>query len=237
MKKILIPIIITTVAMATTLANAQELTTEQQDELLGIGIQYAQKAVLFEGMVQGKLIELAVELNREGRLDSKKAAGKSTKKANAILNDIGGLYGEFVKSRVAFMLEAKNVLTLEQKLYVLENLEPSALMDYEEVEFLQPDVFDLPISLSLDQRKKLIKLEADLILEEVKLERDIELVLLELETIFMGEIIDPAKVDKQVMKLAGLAADTIKNRVDYFIEAKDVLTLDQKRLLSYLMGL
>ena len=237
MKKILIPMIITTVAMVTTIANAQELAAEQQDELLGIGIQYAQKAVLFEGMIQGKLIELAVELNREGRLDSKKAAGKSAKSANSILKDIGGLYGEFVKSRVAFMLEAKNVLTLEQKLYLLENLEPSALMDYEEIDFLQPDIFDLPISLSLDQRRKLIKLEADLILEEVKLERDIELVLLELETIFMGESIEPSKVDKQVMKLAGLAADAIENRVDYFIGAKDVLTLDQKRLLSYLMGL
>jgi len=236
MKKTLTTIIIT-VAMAAGMANAQELSATQQDELLGIGIQYAQKASLFEGMIQGKLIELAVELNREGRLDSKQAAGESAKKTNAILKDIGGLYGEFVKSRVAFMLEAKKVLTVEQKLYLLENLEPTVLMDYEEVDFLQPDIFDLPINLNLDQRKKLVKLEADLILKEVKLERDIELVLLELEGLFMAEGIAPSKVDKQVMKLAGLAADTIENRVDYFIGAKDVLTLDQKRLLAYLMGL
>ncbi len=236
MKKTLTTIIIPLI-MAIPVANAQDLNQEQQGELLGIGIQYAQKASVFEGMVQGKLIELSMELNREGRLDSEPTADESAKKANAILKEIGGLYGEFVKSRVAFMLEAKNVLTMEQKLHVLENLEPSALMDYEEIDFLQPDIFDLPINLSLDQRKKLIGLEADLIIEEVKLERDIEWVLLELETIFMGESIEPSKVDKQVMKLAGLASDAIENRVDYFIGAKDVLTLDQKRLLSYLMGL
>ena len=122
-------------------------------------------------------------------------------------------------------------------LILLQQFEPEALMDYEEIEFLQPETFDLPIDLSLDQRRKLIRLEADLIINEVKLERDIELVLLDLEAIFTADTIDPAKVDKQVMKLADLAAGAIDNRVDFFIESKDVLTLEQKRMLSYLMGL
>ena len=34
------------------------------------------------------------------------------------------------------------------------------------------------------------------------------------------------------MNLAGLAADVIDNCVDYFIGAKDVLTLGQKRLVA-----
>jgi hypothetical protein len=63
------------------------------------------------------------------------------------------------------------------------------------------------------------------------------LVLLDLEAIFAADTIDPAKVDKQVMKLADLAAGAIDNRVDFFIESKDVLTLDQTRVLSYLIGL
>ena len=236
MKKTLTTIIITA-AMVTGVANAQELSMEQQSELLGIGIQYAQQASLYEGMVQGKLIELALELTREGRLDSEQASKVSADRANTILKDIGGLYGDYVKSRIAFMLEAKNVLTTEQKLHVLANLELGELMDFDEVEFLQPDIFELPINLNLDQRKKLIGLEADLIIKEVKLERDIEWVLLGLEGLFMADSIDPSKVDKKVTKLAGFAADAIENRVDYFIEAKDVLTLDQKRLLAYLMGL
>jgi hypothetical protein len=230
-------IMVSAIILATGFAHAQELSTQQQGELTEIDLQYVQKASVYEGMIEGKLTELALELTREGRLESEQTAKAASEKVNAILKDVGGLYGEFVKSRVAFMLEAKNVLTTEQKLHLLEQLEPAALMDYDEVEFLQPDVFDLPINLNFDQRKKLIGLEADLLIKEVKLERDIELVLLELEGIFMADSIDPKKVDKQVMKLAGLAADAIENRVDYFIGAKDVLSLDQKRLMAYLMGL
>jgi hypothetical protein len=230
-------IIISAIVLVAGIAQAQESSTQQQDELIGIGLQYVQKASVYEGMIEGKITELALELTREGRLESEQTAKAASEKVNAILKDVGGLYGEFVKSRVAFMLEAKNVLTTEQKLHLLEQLEPAALMDYDEVEFLQPDVFDLPINLNFDQRKKLIGLEADLLIKEVKLERDIEWVLLELEGIFMADSIDPKKVDKQVMKLAGLAADAIENRVDYFIGAKDVLSLDQKRLMAYLMGL
>jgi Spy/CpxP family protein refolding chaperone len=204
---------------------------------LGIGIQYAQTTSLYDGMIQGKLVELAVELTREGRLDSEETAKVSADRANLILKDIGALYGEFIQVRVAFMLEAKNVLTPEQKLHLLANLEPGALIDFDEIAFLQPEMFDLPIHLNMDQRKKLVKLEADLLVKEVKLERDIELVLLDLETVFMGDAIEPATVDKQIKKLAGLAADAIENRVDFVLDAKDVLTLDQKRLLSYLLGL
>jgi hypothetical protein len=98
-------------------------------------------------------------------------------------------------------------------------------------------MFDLPINLDIGQRKKLVGLTADLLIKEVKLERDIELVLLELEGIFTAKTIDPKNVDKQVMALAELAGDAIENRVDYIIEAKDVLTLEQKRLMAYLMGL
>lgn len=229
--------LIATITLATGVTLGQELSQQQQREFLELEIQYAPKASLFEDMIQAKFAELTMELTRDGRLDSKKTAEKSAKNTNAILKDIGGLYGEYVKSRIAFMLEMKDILTTEQKLHLLENLEPDALMDYDEIEFLQLDIFDLPVNLDFDQRKKLIGLKADLLVKEVKLERDIELVQLELEFIFMAESIDSAKVDKQVMKLVDLAADAIDNRVDFFIGSKDVLTLDQKRLIFYMIGL
>ena len=216
---------------------AQELSVEQQDTLLGIGAQYTEKAAMLEGEIQKKQAALATELTREGRLDSEEAAKVAAENVNVILKEMSGLYGEFIRSRVAFMLEAKNVLTIEQRLHVLAQLEPHEMLDYHEVEYLQPEVFDLPIDLSLDQRRKLVKLEADLTIKEVKLERDIELVMLELEATFMADEVDTGRVDKNVMKLAALAAKAIDNRVDFFIESKDVLTLEQKRMLSYLMGL
>jgi Spy/CpxP family protein refolding chaperone len=216
---------------------AQELSAEQQDTLLELGVQYTRQAATLEGMIDGKLAELEMELTREGRLDTEEAAKIGAEKVNVILKDASGLYGEFIRSRVAFMLEAKNVLTMEQRLHLLAQLEPDELLDYHEVEYLQPDIFELPISLDLDQRRKLVRLEAGLIIKEVKLERDIELVMLELEEIFTAEVVDTEKVDKNVMKLADLAAKAIDNRVEYFIEAKDVLTLEQKRMLAYMLGL
>lgn len=218
-------------------AQPQELSPRQEKGLMDIGLQYARKTAMFEEQMDRKIAELEVELTREGRLDSKEAAALAAKKVNTILKGMGEVYGGFVKSRVAFLLAARNVLTEEQKLHLLQQLEPQALMDYEEVEFLQPETFDLPIDLSLDQRRKLVRLEADLTIKEVRLERDVALVLLDLEAIFMADAVDTAKVDKQVLKLADLAADAIDNRVDFFIESKDVLTLEQKRMLSCLMGL
>ncbi|HSR87844.1 MAG TPA: hypothetical protein VLL07_02725 [Pontiella sp.] len=216
---------------------AQELSVEQQNELRDIGAEYTRQAAQLEDQIGGKMAELAAELTREGRLATEKAAKKASDNVNTILKDMSGLYGEFIRSRVAFLLASKNVLTVEQRLHVLAQLEPDELLDYEEVEYLQPELFELPIDLNIDQRKKLVRLEADLTIEEVKLERDTELVMLELEALFTADEIDTDEVDKQVMKLADLAAKTIDNRIDFFIAAKDVLTLEQKRLLSYMMGL
>lgn len=230
-------LIFASIALVTGLTHAQELSTEQQGELLEIGVQHVQKASEFEGMMLEKVTELEKELTREGRLDSEENAKETAKNVNHILKDLGGLYGEYIQSRVAFMLEAKNVLTTEQKLHLLAQLDSAALLDDSAVESLQPGIFDLPINLDMKQRKKLINLEADLLIEAAKLERDTQLVLLDLEAIFMADTIEPAKVDKQVKKLATLAAAAINNRIEFFIEAKDVLTLDQKRMLSYLMGL
>jgi hypothetical protein len=217
--------------------HAQELSQEQQGELMTIGIEFAQKGALLEGMIQGKMTELALELQREGRLDSEEAAEESAKRANAILRDVGELYGQFIKTKVAFVLEAKNVLTDEQKLHLLAQLNPQETLPYDTIEYMQPDIFDLPLNLSSEQRKELIKLEADLLIKEIKLERDVELILLDLETVLMSGEPAPQAVDPLIMNLADLAAKEIDNRVSYFLEAKDVLTLDQKRLLAFLMGL
>ena len=135
------------------------------------------------------------------------------------------------------MLKAKNVLTLEQKLDALSQLEPEGVMHYGETEFLQPDMFDLLLNLDVNQRKKLINLEANLLIKEVKLERDIELTLLQIETELLAETIDPSRVDKQVMGLAKLAAKAIGNRVGFVLDAKDSLTLEQKRQLADLLEL
>jgi len=228
------------IALATLVAvgsHAQELSQDQQGELMAIGAGFAQKGAQLEGAISGRLTELAMELQREGRLASEEAAAESSKRVNAILKDVGGLYGEFIKTKVEFVLAAKNVLTLEQKLHLLSQLNPQAALPYETIEYMQPDIFDLPINLSLDQRKQLVVLEAALMVREIELERDVELVLLDLEAVLLSAEARPETVDPLVMNLAKLAAQEVDNRVDFFLKAKDILTLNQKRLLVYLMGL
>jgi hypothetical protein len=218
-------------------AQAQELSAEQQAELAAIGQGLAQQATVFDGLMNNKLTELAIELQREGRLDSEEAAAEAAKKVNTIMKDLSGLYGEFIKTKVQFVLKAKNALTDEQKILLLSQLEPSASLPYETIVYLQPETFDLPLNLSLDQKKKIAQLEAALLIKEVELERDIELIMLDLQPIFLSGQPQPEKVDPLVMKLADLAAQAIDNRVSFFLKAKDVLTIDQKRLLAHMMGL
>ncbi len=217
--------------------HAQELSRDQTEQLAEIGQGFSQQATMFEGLMKSKLTELAIELQREGRLDTEEAAAEAAKNVNAIMTDLSGLYGEFIKTKVQFVLKAKNTLTDEQKILLLSKLTPSASMPYETIEYLQPEIFDLPLNLSIDQEKKLIALEAALLIKEAELERDVELILLDLEALLLSGEASPETVDPLVMGLADLAAKEIDNRVSYFLKAKDVLTLDQKRLLGHMMGL
>lgn len=214
-----------------------QLSEQQEVKLLEAAQGFAQQATVFEGLMQNKLTELALELQREGRLDSKEAAAKASANVNSIMTDLGKLYGEFIKTKVQYVLKAKNVLTDEQKLYLLSQLNPSDSLPYEEIDFLQPEIFDLPLNLSIEQEKKLIALESELMIKEIELERDVELVLLDLRPVLMAGMPQPEVVDPLILKLADLAAQSINNRVGYFLQAKDVLTLDQKRLLTHMMGL
>jgi hypothetical protein len=233
-----LPIIALTLAVTLVAGSrAQELSKEQQGELTTIGAEFAQKGTLLESMIQGKMTELALELTREGRLDSEEAAAEASGRVNAILKEVSGLYGQFIKTKVEFVLKAKNVLTLEQKLHLLSQLDPQETLPYESVEYMQADIFDLPINLDLAQRKTLVALEADLLLAEVALERDIEITLLDLEAILLSGEANPEGVDPLVMQLADHAAKAIDNRVSFVVKAKDVLTLDQKRMLAFLLGL
>ena len=153
------------------------------------------------------------------------------------MTDLGQLYGEFIKTKVDFILKAKNVLTPEQKMLLLSQLQPRESLPYETITYLQPDVFDLPLNLSVEQEKKITLLEGDLLKKEVEIESSVELALIDLRVLLMSGEPQPEKVDPLMKKLAELAAQSIDNRVRFFLKSKDVLTLDQKRLLGHMLGL
>ena len=218
-------------------SHAQQLTDLQKGDLEAVAIEYTQKGIEIEKAMESKLLELATELHRKGRLDSEESAKESSKRGNVILTDLGDLYSQFIKVKVEAAIAAKNVLTAEQRVLLISQLQPQASLPYDTIEYMQPDVFDLPLNLNVEQRKKLVKLEADLLVKEVKLERDVDLTLLDLEEAFTSSECSPKIVDPLLIKLGELAGREIDNRVGFFLKAKDVLTLEQKRLLSSLMGL
>lgn len=217
-------------------ASAQ-LNDAQSAELLKASQGFAQEVTIIEGLMENKLTELALELKREGRLATEDAAKQASKKSSAILSDLGKLYGEYIRAKVHFVIEAKNVLSNEQKMLLMSQMQPGDAAQYDSISFLQPEVFDLPLNLSLEQEKKLISLESELMKKEIEIETEAELILLDLRPILLGGVPQPEKVDPMIIKLAELAAEGVNNRVAYFNEAKDVLTLDQKRLLAHMLGL
>ena len=219
------------------LSQEQQLTPEQKVELVTVGTEFSQQGQVLETTMKSKFAELVMELKREGRLDSEKAAREGSENVTKLLKDISDLYGELVQNKVSLFLKSKNVLTVEQRQHLLDRLNPQASIPFESPMFMQPDIFDLPLNLDREQRKKMIKLKADLMVKEVELERDVELVLIDIEAVLMADKLQPEKTDPLIKKLGKLAAEELDNRVNFVIKAKDVLTLDQRRMLAYLMEL
>jgi hypothetical protein len=219
------------------LSQEQQLTPEQQVELIAVGTVFGQQGAALEDQMRIKFAELILELKREGRLDSKVAAKEGSDNVTKLLKEISELYGELVQNKVGSFLESKNVLTVAQRQHLLKKLNPQASIPFETVMFMQPDIFDLPLNQDREQRKKMIKLKADLMVKEVELERDVELVLIDIEALLMAGTPQPGKADSLVKKLGALSAKELDNRVNFVIKAKDVLTLEQRRMLAYLMEL
>ncbi len=217
--------------------HAAQLTPEQQTTLQNLDDKFVQKSAALEAKLDAQISALGTELTREGRLGSGEAAATSVKQANAIVKEIGTLAGQSVQLHVEFLLKAKNVLTMEQKLHLLEQLGEEAVPAREEILFLETEIIELPVELTLKQRRKLIEMDAVMQSDEIRAERDAKLILLDLETALLAEPIDPVSVDKLVTKLGDLAAKVIDFRVDYFLKAKDVLTLEQKQALTGLLEL
>jgi len=217
--------------------HAAQFTPEQQTTLQNLDDKFVQKSAALEAKLDAQISALGTELTREGRLGSGEAAATSVKQANAIVKEIGALAGQSVQLHVEFLLKAKNVLTMEQKLHLLEQLGEEAVPVREEILFLETEIIELPVELTLKQRRKLIEMDAVMQSDEIRAERDAKLILLDLETALLAEPIDPVSVDKLMTKLGDLAAKVINFRVDYFLKAKDVLTLEQKQALTGLLEL
>lgn len=216
--------------------HAGELTSEQRVELGYVGFDTAQKAFLAQSEIQSKMAELELELKREGRLDNPVLTAESLQRIDTLVKDLSGHYRYFVESKVDFVRKAKHVLTPEQKQVLLLQIKPQKALLFGSVECIQPEVFELPIGLTPDQKQQLASLGAAMMQKEAELDRDVNRIRADLHAVLFSGHPTSAQAKPLIKELTALAEQELGNRTDYFIKAKKVLTFDQKRMLLFILG-
>ena len=216
---------------------AQQLTADQQQDLLKTGKAFSEKGRMIQTVLNNKLNELMTELKREGRLDTEASAKEGSEKVTVLLKEISALYDDLIQNKVDHFLASKNLLTDAQRQHLLYKLRPQELVPEEKVMIIEPDIFDLPLNLDREQQKEMVKLRAELLIRKIELERDVELVLMDMEDLMKAGRPQPDKFDPLAKKLGKLAAQELDNRVNFIIKAKDILTLNQRQLQLFLLEL
>jgi Spy/CpxP family protein refolding chaperone len=211
------------------------LTEKQVAALTGVISDYNQKQFKIVSFIDSKIGELKFELKREDRFETAQKAQKSARKMNKIALELSSLYGQLLKTRVEYLLKAKDVLTQEQKEQLITHLdfEMEVLDDltyYEEM-----DLLDLGLDFSRKQIQNILRYDTEMKINELKLELKIDYKVLDLETELAKDKVNSKTVSQIILNITDLGTKLLNNRVAYFLKAKDVLTVDQKKELLHLI--
>jgi len=87
------------------------------------------------------------------------------------------------------------------------------------------------LNLSSDQKKKLHDIGDRMERQAIRRRSDIELAMLDLRNLFREDNPDQARVDRQIDQIATLRAEQAKGAIGARLEARQVLTRDQKEKL------
>lgn len=206
-----------------------KLTDEQMEKLQTLTQEFTQKEMQLTEQMESTLAELAEDLVREDRFDTDKKAAESAKTFNTLVRKISTAYGDLFKNRVKYVLDAKDVLTREQRAQVLASLDND--VETPDLLVLTDDFDDLRKALGLDieQSRKVLKYRTDMHIKDLKLQLDIDNAALDLEAEITKDQPDSDKVNTLVMGIADSAVKMLDNHVEHFLKAKDVLTVEQKK--------
>ena len=180
--------------------------------------------------IETKLSELSSELKREDRFDTKRKEKKAARNSNKLVKDISTLYGQLIKSKVEYILKVKNVLTMDQRTQLVHSLEFNE--DFFEQSLHTPVELDTLVDLlGLDnaQLKTIIRNRTDMHINALKIVRDIQYKVIDLEEELLKEESNPEAVDSIILGITDLGTKLIDNKVKYQLKSKDVLTVDQKK--------
>jgi len=87
------------------------------------------------------------------------------------------------------------------------------------------------LNLSSDQKKKLSDIGDRMMRQSIKRRSDIELAMLDLRNSLKEDNPDPARVDRQIDQIASLRAEQAKGMIGARLEARQVLTREQREKL------
>ena len=126
------------------------------------------------------------------------------------------------------------MLNDQQKRLVVSSLE----FDDDAFEGDVPDIFGqdllmLPLDLTAQQTKKILKHQTDMEINALKINMKILYQLIDLKDEIVQDTPDESKLDKVILTIVDLGNQLLDNRVKHFLKSKDVLTPAQKQRLIH----
>jgi Spy/CpxP family protein refolding chaperone len=212
------------------------LTDEQMQKLAELSQEYNPKMFELISSITYKATELELELKRENRFDTEEKAKEASERANEIVREFSNLYGELLKTRVEYMLDAKDVLTIEQREKLISSLDFEMEVPEEMNTYQEMDLLNVGLDLDRDQIRKILRYRTEMRISELEYKLKIEFKVLDLEEALTQDEVDTKDVNKAVMDITKLAVELLDEQIESFLTVKDVLTTEQKkRLLNMLM--
>ncbi len=213
-----------------------KLTDKQITALQGVFGEYTNKNLELQAQIERKFADLRLELRRKDRFENRFKEFDSVYKANTLVKEISKLYGETLKTRVKYLLMAKDVLSQEQRERLFARLlEFDFDMPDEIFVIVEGDLFSLDIGLEIDQVKKILRYRADMEKKVIDIDYKIDMQLIDLQVEMFKDKRDSEKINKIVLTITDLGTELMDNRVVHFLKAKDVLTVPQKKALLHIL--
>jgi Spy/CpxP family protein refolding chaperone len=214
------------------------LTDKQVAALQGVFDEYSSENLELLSEIERKFIDLRLELRRKDRFENRFKAYDSVYKANTLVKEISKLYGETLKTRVKYLLKAKDVLSREQREKLFARLlEFDFDMPDEIFVIVEGDLFSLVIGLKIDQVRKILRYRADMEKKAIDINYKIDMKLIDLQVEMLKDKRDSDKINNIVLTIIDLGTQLMNNRVVHFLKAKDVLTVPQKKALLHIISM
>ena len=215
-----------------------KLTDKQMTALQGVFDEYSSEHLELIGKIEKKFTDLRLELRRKDRFENRFKAYDSVYKANTLVKEISKLYGETLKTKVKYLLKAKDVLSREQRERLFARLlEFRFDMPDEIFVLIEGDLFSLDIGWKIEQLRKILRYRADMEKKAIDINYKIGMQLIDLQVELFKDERDSDKINNIVLTITDLGTQLFDNRVVHFLKAKDVLTIKQKKALLHIISM